>query len=65
MKLRKINSETAIDKDGNGWFRTKTADRHSFWITCEICGKRVQFYWFDWPDLQHKICDNCVELEER
>lgn len=65
MRLKKINNETAIDKDGNGWFRTKTAKRHSLWITCEICGKRNQFYWFDWPKFAHKLCDDCIEWEER
>lgn len=65
MRLKKINNETAIDKDGNGWFRTKTAERHYFWITCEICGKRNQFYWFDWPEFAHKLCDSCIEWEEK
>lgn len=64
MKLKKINEDTAIDKNGNGWFRTKTAKRHCFWITCEVCGKKNRFYWFDYPELEHKICESCIEWSE-
>jgi hypothetical protein len=63
MKLHQINTETAIDKKGNGWFRTKTKEEHYFWATCEICGDKTRFYWFDWPEANHKICDKCITWE--
>lgn len=60
MKLRQINSETAIDKKGNGWFRMKAGERHSQWVKCVSCGKTIQYYWTDWPNKESQVCDVCM-----
>ena len=61
MKLKKVNSDTAVTDTGQGWFKTQTQERHQFWVQCMVCGKTVKEYWFDWPDKECIVCTPCME----
>jgi hypothetical protein len=64
MKVKKLNTDTAVDEVGISLFKKEIETPHRTWPTCPCCKRRVNLIWVRYPITEEIICDTCVDWEE-